>query len=107
MSEIPESSQNSERFSIGVDVGGTFTDLVCANERGEMRSEKLLSTPDNQALGVLHGIRQLAASYELGVADFLQRVSVIVHGTTVATNTMLEYKGATTGLITSAGFPSG
>ncbi|NNL87085.1 MAG: hydantoinase/oxoprolinase family protein, partial [Myxococcales bacterium] len=104
MSQTPESSQNTERFSIGIDVGGTFTDLVCANERGEMRTEKLLSTPDNQALGVLHGIRQLAASYELGVADFLRRVSVIVHGTTVATNTMLEYKGAKTGLITSAGF---
>ncbi len=91
-------------FSIGVDVGGTFTDLVCANERGEVRSEKLLTTPEDQAVGVLQGIEQLARSYGTGVAEFLGEVSVVIHGTTVATNTMLEYKGARTGLITTAGF---
>ena len=91
-------------YSLGIDVGGTFTDLVCADETGHTRTEKILTTVDNQALGVLNGIGKLATQYGLTEKEFLQQVSVIVHGTTVATNTMLEYNGANTGLITTAGF---
>ena len=91
-------------YNLGIDVGGTFTDLVCADEMGHIETEKVLSTAENQALGVLAGIEKLAGKYSLSSADLLRQISVIVHGTTVATNTMLEYNGANTGLITTAGF---
>jgi len=91
-------------YSLGIDVGGTFTDLVCADEAGRIETEKVLSTAENQALGVLTGIDKLAVKYGLRSADLLGQIAVIVHGTTVATNTMLEYNGANTGLITTAGF---
>ena len=91
-------------YSLGIDVGGTFTDLVCADSNGKTITEKLLTTPQNQAMGVLEGIRRLSSAFEKNEVEFLKEVSVIIHGTTVATNTMLEYKGAKTGLITSSGF---
>lgn len=91
-------------YNLGIDVGGTFTDLVCADEAGHTETEKVLSTAENQALGVLTGIDKLAIKYGTHSADLLGQITVIVHGTTVATNTMLEYNGANTGLITTAGF---
>jgi N-methylhydantoinase A len=91
-------------YNLGIDVGGTFTDLVCADEAGRIETEKVLSTAENQALGVLTGIEKLAGKYGVSGTQLLRQISVIVHGTTVATNTMLEYNGANTGLITTAGF---
>jgi len=91
-------------YNLGIDVGGTFTDLVCADEAGHIETEKVLSTSENQALGVLTGIDKLAIKYGVRSADLLGQIAVIVHGTTVATNTMLEYTGTHTGLITTAGF---
>ena len=91
-------------YKLGIDVGGTFTDLVCADQAGHIEIQKVLSTAENQAVGVLAGIEQLAARYGLDSPQLLSRISTIVHGTTVATNTMLEYTGADVGLITTAGF---
>ncbi len=85
---------------MGVGVGGTSTDLVCADEAGHTRPERVLTTP----LGVPDGVGKLARTYGLAERDFPSRVAVVVHGTTAAANTMLEYTGATTGLITTAGF---
>jgi N-methylhydantoinase A len=85
------------RWIIGVDVGGTFTDVFFLDEAsGTARVAKVPSTRDNQARGFLEGI---AAR----VPD-LAAVSTIVHGTTVGTNALLERKGAETGIITTAGF---
>ena len=82
---------------IGVDVGGTFTDLLVADtEGGEPRIAKVPSTPENQAYGVL------AAIAETGVA--LSDVKVVVHGTTTTTNAVLERKLSKVGLITTTGF---
>ncbi len=77
----------------GVDVGGTFTDLVAMRE-GIVTVGKILSTPDDPARGVLDGLTALG----------VDRASAIVHGSTVATNAVLERKGARTALITTAGF---
>ncbi len=79
---------------VGVDTGGTFTDIVLLQE-GEIRIHKVLSTPDDPSSAILQGLAQL------GVA---QDLDVLVHGSTVATNAVLEHKGAVTGLITTAGF---
>ena len=82
---------------IGVDVGGTFTDLVAIDAAsGRVRLAKTPSTIDNQAFGVLAALREGGA--ELGSVD------LIIHGTTTTTNAVLERKLAKTGLITTAGF---
>lgn len=82
---------------VGVDVGGTFTDLVRLDVRtGEVRLAKVPSTTDNQAFGVL------AALAEAGVG--LGDVGLIIHGTTTTTNAVLERKLSKTGLITTQGF---
>src|SRR2546425_3348874 len=79
---------------VGVDTGGTFTDLVLLQE-GEIRVHKVLSTPGDPSQAILQGLS------DLGVRENL---STLVHGSTVATNAVLEHKGVRTGLITTAGF---
>ena len=82
---------------VGVDVGGTFTDLLLIDEAaGDIRVAKVPTTPDNQAFGVL------AALAETGIG--LDQVRTIVHGTTTTTNALLERKIARCGLITTMGF---
>jgi N-methylhydantoinase A len=85
------------RVVVGVDVGGTFTDVFFLDEAtGACDVAKVPSTRPDQSVGFLEGIRQ-------GVADFSQ-LATIVHGTTVGTNALLERKGAVTGIITTQGF---
>jgi len=90
-------------FRIGIDVGGTFTDLVLVDGEGRITLDKHPTTPRDQSDGVLGGIAQLAAQVGLAPRDLLARTTRIVHGTTTADNTMIESSGAVTGLVTSAG----
>ncbi|MGH7030712.1 MAG: hydantoinase/oxoprolinase N-terminal domain-containing protein, partial [Stellaceae bacterium] len=90
-------------FRIGIDVGGTFTDLVAVDDRGEATLEKVPSTPDDPSLGVLDGLDLLAQRLGHGRAALLALTERIVHGTTVATNALLERKGARAGLLTTEG----
>ena len=84
-------------ISVGIDVGGTFTDLILMNDAtGEVRLSKVLTTLDNQAFGVL----QALADTSVALAD----VDSIVHGTTTTTNAILERKLARVGMITTRGF---
>jgi N-methylhydantoinase A len=89
-------------WRVGVDVGGTFTDLVLVHEGGVLL-DKHPTTPRDQSEGVLGGLRQLAARQQLDLGTFLARTAMIVHGTTTADNTMIEMSGAVTGLVTSEG----
>jgi N-methylhydantoinase A len=84
---------------LAIDIGGTFTDLVLEGPHGT-RSHKLLTTPDAPADAVLDGARQLLAV--TGVAP--DEVSLVLHGTTLATNALIERKGARTALLTTEGF---
>ncbi|MBI2202971.1 MAG: hydantoinase/oxoprolinase family protein [Candidatus Rokubacteria bacterium] len=87
--------------SLGVDVGGTFTDLALWDEaRGRLAVFKLPSVPSDPAEGILAGIRTIVAREQLRPAD----LTFVAHGTTVATNALLERKGARTALITTRGF---
>lgn len=87
----------SGKMVIGVDVGGTFTDILAFDEgSGTVKVAKTPSTRGDQSEGFLEGI--------LSATDDLSLVSTIIHGTTVATNALLERKGAKTGIITTAGF---
>jgi len=90
-------------FTVGIDVGGTFTDLVATDARGRVTLAKAASTPADQSLGVIEGLGALAARLDLDLATLLARTSRIVHGTTVATNALLERKGAKVGLLTTEG----
>ncbi|MHA6626520.1 hydantoinase/oxoprolinase family protein [Pseudonocardia sichuanensis] len=88
-------------YRLGVDVGGTFTDVLLVEEAsGATWRAKTASTPSDQAVGVLNGIGKVCA--EAGIA--LSDVAEVLHGTTVATNAILEGKGATVGLVTTRGF---
>jgi N-methylhydantoinase A len=85
------------RKLVGVDVGGTFTDVFVFNQdSGEIAVSKVPSTRDDQSKGFIAGI-------QAGAGNFAE-VSTVVHGTTVGTNALLERKGAKTGIITTAGF---
>src|SRR5947209_12568000 len=91
-------------FQIGIDVGGTFTDLVIGNASGEVFKTKAPSTPNDESVGILECLGQAASSYELDLEGLLSQTEVMVLGTTAVTNTMLQYSGANTGLITTGGF---
>ena len=88
---------------IGIDIGGTFTDFALVKD-GAWVFEKVLSTPADRSLAVLEGLERLAEREGLALRDFLAGVDAIIHGTTVADNTMIEMNGAVTGLLTTAGF---
>ena len=88
---------------IGIDVGGTFTDLVSVDAQGRVTIAKVPSTPADQSLGVMDGLDRLAAALGIDRAEMLARSEWIVHGTTVATNALLEHKGAKVGLLTTEG----
>lgn len=88
------------QVQIGVDVGGTFTDLVLLGQDGFSAVKKVLSTPPDYSEAIARGVTELLA--ELGLPA--SSVGRLVHATTVATNTVLEHKGARTALVTTEGF---
>jgi N-methylhydantoinase A len=88
---------------LGVDVGGTFTDLVGVDDAGRVTLAKSASTPADPSVGVMDGLGLLAAELETDLAGLLAATGLVVHGTTVATNALLERKGATVGMLTTAG----
>ena len=94
----------SGAFRIGVDVGGTFTDLALDTGDGTPRIFKVPSTPKDPSVGVLAVVAAAARGLGLADAELLGRCEAFIHGSTVATNTVLERKGAKVGLLTTFGF---
>jgi N-methylhydantoinase A len=88
------------RFRIGVDIGGTFTDIVLLGADGTVHTKKISSTVDDYARAIVDGLTELFSETRLG-GDAMEEIR---HGTTVASNAILEHKGARTGLITTKGF---
>jgi N-methylhydantoinase A len=91
-------------YRIGLDVGGTFTDCVLLRADGSVLLEKAPTTPEDQSLGVLAGLGQLAGAEGLTVEELLAATRTIVHGTTTGDNTMIQMSGAPTGMLVTAGF---
>jgi N-methylhydantoinase A len=86
---------------IGVDVGGTFTDLVLSDtETRQTRIHKVASTPDDPSIAVISGVTEICRLAQIEVAE----IGHVFHGTTVATNAALQYKGSVAGMITTEGF---
>src|SRR6516165_4409719 len=90
-------------YRLGIDIGGTFTDFALLNGV-DLVLHKNLSTTEDRSLGVMQGLAQLAAMKGASLSDFLAKCDAIVHGTTIADNTLIEMNGALTGLITTEGF---
>jgi N-methylhydantoinase A len=90
-------------FRVGIDVGGTFTDLICVTPDGEVILDKTPTTPADQSVGVMTGLGLLADHVGLPLTDFCSRLDALVHGTTTADNTMIEMNGAPTGLLVTEG----
>jgi N-methylhydantoinase A len=88
------------RFRVGVDIGGTFTDIVFLDDDGRVHTKKVSSSVDDYARAIVEGVRELFRETGLAGDD----VSEVLHGTTVASNAILELRGARTGLITTRGF---
>src|SRR5437868_2303447 len=91
-------------YVIGTDIGGTFTDCAVVDERGVMASfSKSPTTPDDPARGVMNVLDIVAEDLGLSRKRLLEQTDLFIHGTTIATNAMIERKGVLTGLITSKG----
>ena len=88
---------------IGIDVGGTFTDIVAVSDSGTVTFSKAASTPNDPSIGVMNAVERLADELGINSETLLSKTESIVHGTTVATNALLERKGAKTGLLTTVG----
>ncbi|NKB60528.1 MAG: hydantoinase/oxoprolinase family protein [Alphaproteobacteria bacterium] len=88
------------QFRVGVDIGGTFTDIVFLSEDGQVRTKKVSSTVDDYAQAIVDGLAQVFEEQNLSGKD----IAELLHGTTVGSNAILEMKGARTGLITTEGF---
>ena len=90
-----------DSIRIGVDIGGTFTDLVLYDSAGgRLAKEKVLTTPDDPSIGVLSGIDLLLKQTAIDAAS----VSNVIHGTTLVANALIERKGSSLALVTSEGF---
>ncbi len=87
-------------FRVGADIGGTFTDLVLLDASGRCVTRKVSSTPDNYSRAIVEGVLELMAAHGVEAGD----MSELVHASTIATNAILEFKGAKTALITTRGF---
>lgn len=95
---------NSRSYRIGIDVGGTFTDVVIAGGDRGIWFVKTPSTPEDPARGVIDGLALAAEELRLPLKQFLSNVSLLIHGTTVATNILVERNGAKVGMLTTRGF---
>ncbi|MCE2450656.1 MAG: ROK family protein, partial [Candidatus Latescibacteria bacterium] len=88
-------------YRLGVDIGGTFTDIALIDEAtGQIYTGKVSSTPQDPSGGFMEAVQRLLAKQQIAAQD----VAYIVHGTTVATNAIIEGKVAPTGFITTEGF---
>jgi len=90
-------------YRVGIDVGGTFTDLVCTTPDGSILLDKSPTTPEDQSSGVMNCLAQLAATLGRQVGELCADLDVVVHGTTTADNIMIQMNGAPVGLLVTEG----
>lgn len=96
--------RTATRRRVGIDIGGTFTDMFLVEPNGESRIYKSPTTPHDPSVGLINVLSKAATDVGETLEEFLSRVDTIVHGTTIATNAVLTRKGAKTGFLTTAGF---
>ncbi|MBI2201879.1 MAG: hydantoinase/oxoprolinase family protein, partial [Armatimonadetes bacterium] len=89
---------------VSIDVGGTFTDCLVVDAAGAVRAFKAPTTPRSPADGVMQVLAKAATAYRQSPGEFVGAVELIIHGTTLATNALVERRGATVGMLTTKGF---
>lgn len=87
-------------YRLGIDIGGTFTDIALLSDAGELHCKKILSTLEDYSIAIEEGVRALVAEADVAA----ERIREVAHGTTVATNAIIERQGARVALITTQGF---
>jgi N-methylhydantoinase A len=90
-------------YRLGVDAGGTFTDFVLADSRGQVHLFKATSTPEDGTLAIAEGFAQIEEKLGLPMSDILAQTELCVNGTTVALNALIQHRGVKTGLLCTAG----
>jgi N-methylhydantoinase A len=93
-----------KQYIIGVDTGGTFTDVVVLGDRGEVWTAKASTTPDDFSRGVMDAVAEAAGAVGVKTSDLLEQTTLFKHGSTVATNALITHNGCKVGLITTKGF---
>jgi N-methylhydantoinase A len=87
-----------------IDVGGTFTDCLVMDETGLLEKFKSSTTPSDPSIGLMNALKKAARHYKVDIHEFLGQIDVLVHGTTLATNILINERGAKAGMITTKGF---
>lgn len=94
----------SEDYIIGIDTGGTFTDVTVIDKEGNIYTDKAPTTPKDFSQGVINAIGEVSKLIGISSAELLSRCQILKHGTTVATNALITKTGSKVGLITTKGF---
>ena len=89
---------------ICIDVGGTFTDCLVMDETGLLQKFKSSTTPSDPSIGLMNALKKAAKHYKSDIREFLSQIEVLVHGTTLATNILINERGTKAGMITTKGF---
>ena len=93
--------QDLVSYRIGIDIGGTFTDFAMVDDdSGDVTLEKILTTPHDPSVAVLEGVSRLLGRGKVSITQ----VELIIHGSTLVTNAVIERKGAPTGMLVTKGF---
>jgi N-methylhydantoinase A len=93
----------ASHYFCGIDIGGTFTDCVVRDDRGNLTIAKALSTPEDSSQGFFDALAAAADKLGIPLEQLMSKTELLLHGTTLGTNALLERKGAKTGLITTRG----
>jgi N-methylhydantoinase A len=94
----------TKHYIIGVDTGGTFTDVVVLGNSGEVWTAKASTTPDDFSRGVMDAVKEAAGAVGVDTSELLDQTRLFKHGSTVATNALITHNGCKVGLITTKGF---
>ena len=101
---VPNFSLKSGPWRVGIDVGGAFTNLVVVDFKGQTEVFKVRSVPKDPRKGEFDALARACGLLQISTSVFLGGCSIFLHGSTVATNTLLEGDGARVGLLTTSGF---
>jgi N-methylhydantoinase A len=93
-----------QKYFVGIDVGGTFSDVVVVDTEGKIITEKAPTTPENPTVGMLDALLKVSGKLDISLDELLSKTARFVYGSTIALNTLVERKGAKTAFITTKGF---
>ena len=91
-------------YRVCIDIGGTFTDSVLIDDAGNISEYKVPTTPSDFSEGIMNSLREAAQTHKKSFAQFVGEISLIIHGTTIATNALVQRKVSRTAMITTQGF---